>query len=72
MHKISNKKLFALLSSRQGDSFQLGKEFFSFLSPEEKEEMKRLLNETSMDHFYLIREGSIERTATTGIVTLNN
>jgi hypothetical protein len=61
MNQLSRKTFFNLLLKREGDSFELGKYYFSSLSPDEKEEMKRLLNQASQHYFYKIVEAKIER-----------
>jgi hypothetical protein len=53
--------IFNLLLKREGDSFELGRYYFSSLSIDEKEEIRKLLNETSLNYFYTINENGIER-----------
>ena len=60
--KHSTKKaIFNLLLKREGDSFELGKYYFNALKRDEKEEMKRLLNEASLHYFYFVKENGICR-----------
>jgi hypothetical protein len=55
--------IFNLLSKQEGDSFELGRYYFSSLPPAEKEEIRRLLNKTSLHYFYMVNENGIERVA---------
>jgi hypothetical protein len=63
MNNPSRNAILNLLLKREGDSFELGKHYFAALTPTEKEEIKRLLNESSLNYFYAITEGRINRTA---------
>jgi hypothetical protein len=64
MTNLSKQTIFNLLLKREGDSFELGKYYFASFSPDEKEEMKKLLNETSLHYFYAVNENGIERSET--------
>jgi hypothetical protein len=61
MKQLTKTTIFNLLSKKEGDSFELGNYYFTSLHPDEKEEMKRLLNQTSLYYFYTITEKGIER-----------
>jgi hypothetical protein len=62
MNNLSKNTILNLLLKKEGDSFELGRYYFSALSPDEKEALKRQLNETSLNYFYTIIEGGITRT----------
>lgn len=63
MTEVSRKVIFNLLLKRELDSFELGRYYFHALSPNEKQEMKRQLNEASQYYFYIVGETGIERIA---------
>lgn len=61
MNQLTKSTIINLLSKKEGDSFELGNYYFKSLHPDEKEEIKRLLNQTSLYYFYTLTGKGIER-----------